>query len=281
MDSQSRKVEVLTESNNLRTRGINSFSINEIVETIHIEDSMAYESVGCAKNEIAKVINKILPRFKKGGRIIYVGAGTSGRIAAQDAIEMWPTYGLGNDKFEFIMAGGKKALFQAVEGAEDDETESTKKLKELNINPLDTIIGISASGMTPFVKSAIQFAKENGCYTVAIVNNKGTIIQKIATDTIILNTGPEVIQGSTRMKAGTAQKMTLNIISTAIAIKFGRTYDNMMFHLKTYNNKLKKRAINLLLKRFNISSNEAERILSDTGYDLERATDIIEKRSKR
>ncbi len=267
-----------TEDNNPRSFNIDSFSTLDIVKTIHIEDIRAYEAVGCALPEMAEVIDLIYERFSRGGRIIYAGAGTSGRMGVVDAVEMWPTYGMGKDKFDFIIAGGIKALTEAQEGAEDLKEEAKTFLKEKGLSEEDILIGISSSGRTPFVIGAVEYGNNIGSLTVAIVNNSNTQLEKIAKKTIVLNTGSEVIQGSTRMKAGTALKMTLNIISTSIAIKSGRTYGNMMFHMKSYyNEKLKERAINMMMKRFRIDREKAIEILQKNDFDIERSADDLSK----
>jgi len=266
-----------TERNNPRTSKIAEFDTYRIVETIHLEDIRAYEAVGCQLINIAKIVDNILKNFLKGGRVIYVGAGTSGRIGAQDAIEMWPTYGLGKDRFDYLIAGGEEALGRSVENAEDMENDAVTGLKMKNISNLDTVIGISASGTTPFVISALRYARDLGSYTVAIVNNPYSPMIGIANDSIILNTGEEVIQGSTRLKAGTSQKMVLNIISTAIAIKSGRTYGNMMIHMKAfYNKKLKQRAVNILVERYGIDEGKAREVLEKNGFNILYAMNEIE-----
>ncbi|MEM3829354.1 MAG: N-acetylmuramic acid 6-phosphate etherase, partial [Conexivisphaerales archaeon] len=247
-----------TERVNNNTRLISSMSIRSIVEKIHSEDLRAYSCVGKAVAKISKVIERALECVKSGGRIIYVGAGTSGRIGAQDAIEMWPTYGLGKETFDYVIAGGKIALTRSIEGAEDSEESAVRELRKKKLTDRDCVIGISASGRTPFVMAALKEAKSRGCFTAAIVNSRDSPLKEIAEVVIFLNSGPEVIQGSTRMKAGTSQKMVLNIISTTIAIKLGRTYGNRMFHMRaSYNKKLRLRAVRMISERFRLSESNA------------------------
>jgi N-acetylmuramic acid 6-phosphate etherase len=268
----------ITERNNIRSEKIAQFDTFRIVETIHLEDIKAYEAVGCQLEKISNVIDKIYENFKRGGRIIYIGAGTSGRIGAQDAIEMWPTYGLGKDRFDYLIAGGEEALRRSVENAEDMENDAVNGLRDKNLNSLDTVVGISASGTTPFVIAGVRYAKMIGAYTVAIVNNPESPMLDIADDSIVLNTGEEVIQGSTRLKAGTAQKMVLNIISTSIAVKSGRTYGNQMIHMKAfYNRKLRQRAVNILMERYGLNEEKARELLEKNNYNILIAMNEIER----
>lgn len=270
-----------TERPNPRTGNITELGIREIVKMIHSEDMKAYESIGKSVNRISVVIDRAVERLKREGRIIYVGSGTSGRVGSQDAIEMWPTYGLGKDTFEYVIAGGRKALTRSIEGAEDSKDAAVKDLRNLNLNSKDCVIGITASGRTPFVAAALEEAKSKGCFTAAIVNSKKSPLKKVADVVIFLDSGPEVIQGSTRMKAGTSQKMALNIISTAIAIKLGRTYGNKMFHMKaSFNEKLKRRAVRMIKDRYSISSGEAEELLKNHGYNLEKTVGYLERVKK-
>ncbi len=264
-----------TEDNNFRTKDISNLDTKKMVETIHMEDIRAYEAVGCSLNQIASVIDKIFNRLNEGGRVFYVGAGTSGRIASQDVVELEPTYGIEN-LFFYIMAGGTDALSHSKEGAEDNKDEARKELERYNIGREDVIIGISASGRTPFVIEAIKFGNTLGSYTVGIANNSNSPLSLEAQDFIFLDTGEEVIQGSTRMKAGTAQKMTLNIISTSIAIKLGFTDGNIMTHMRAfYNEKLKKRAIKIIVQKTGLDEIKAKEVLEIVNYDIPKAIERI------
>lgn len=260
-----------TEDNNFRTRDISGAETRKMVESIHIEDIRAYEAVGCSLDKIASVIDKIFNRLDGGGRIFYVGAGTSGRIASQDVVELEPTYGI-EGLFFFIMAGGTDALSRSKEGAEDDRDEARRQLENYDIKKEDVIIGISASGRTPFVMEAVKFGNNVGAYTVSIVNNSNSPISLEAQDVIFLDTGEEVIQGSTRMKAGTAQKMALNIISTSIAIKLGYTDGNVMTHMRAfYNEKLKNRAVRIIVQKTGLNELKAKELLETVNYDIPKA----------
>ncbi|MGC8514883.1 MAG: N-acetylmuramic acid 6-phosphate etherase [Thermoplasmata archaeon] len=268
-----------TEENNPRTRGISSKRTEEIVRIINEEDFQAFAAVKASVKDIAKAADICLSGIKKGGRVVYVGAGTSGRIAVQDIVELDPTYGLDSRTFLYIMAGGLDALLKSQEGSEDDTQAAVEALKKIVLNSHDIVVGISASGRTPFVLSALKYGNSIGSSTIGIVNNPGSIIEKEASHRIILDTGPEVIQGSTRMKAGTAQKLTLNAMSTAIAIKLGRVYDNMMSYMGvTFNAKLKERAISFLMNEFAISRDDAFNTLEKSDYKLWAAIDRLKAR---
>ncbi len=268
--------ELTTEENNPRTRGISSKRTDDIVRIINEEDFQAFTAVKASVKDIAKAVEICLSGIENGGRVVYVGAGTSGRIAVQDIVELDPTYGLDSKNFLYIMAGGLDALLKSQEGSEDDMQAAVDALKKIALNRNDIVVGISASGRTPFVLSALKYGNSIGSATIGIVNNPGSVIEKEASHCIILDTGPEVIQGSTRMKAGTAQKLTLNAMSTAIAIKLGRVYDNMMSYMGvTFNAKLKERAISFLMNEFAISRNDAVTTLEKSDYKLWAAIDRL------
>ena len=268
-----------TEDLNPFSTEIGQWDIDAISAFIHMSDIAAYEAVGGAIDKISKASSIMLESIKNEGKIIYLGAGTSGRIAAQDVVELLPTYGLGPDFFDFILAGGIGSLVKSVEGAEDDKNGSIKELQEKNLSPKDVVVGITASGSTPFVLGGMDFARQKGCATIGITNNFNKKIQQFSDLLIVLPTGPEVIQGSTRMKAGTAQKMALNIISTTVAIKLGRTYKNTMSHMGSwYNEKLKNRSVNILVTQFAISEGEAAKLLSENDYDIRKCIEHLAKR---
>ncbi len=268
-----------TEKINKKTIGISNMSIKDIVNIIINESYNSLNALMNAKNDISSVIPIIIERIKNGGRVIYTGAGTSGRIAAQDVIELFPTYGMDNKFFDYVMCGGKKALYKSVEGSEDNIKQAVIDLKRKKLNKNDVLIGITASGETPYVLSAIKYAKSLNAYTVGITNNTKTGIEKISNYTIVLKTGAEVIQGSTRMNAGTSQKIILNTISTTVAILMKRTNDNVMDHMKSYfNEKLRERALNILIDNFNINKISAENLLKNNDYDIKKAIDSLNKK---
>ena len=265
-----------TEENNPKTRGISSKRTEDIVRIINEEDFQAFEAVKASVKDIARAADICLSGIKKGGRVVYVGAGTSGRIAVQDVVELDPTYGVDSKTFLYVMAGGPDALLKSQEGSEDDTQAAVVALKKIDLNQNDIVVGISASGRTPFVLSALKYGNGIGSSTIGIVNNPGSVIEKEASHCIVLNTGPEVIQGSTRMKAGTAQKLALNAMSTTIAIKLGRVYDNMMSYMGvTFNAKLKERAISFLINEFAVSRDDAISTLKKSDYKLWAAIDML------
>lgn len=270
-----------TESNNPRSRDIAEKSTAEIVRIINDEDFQAFKAVKESVLAVAKAAEICFSSIEKGGRVIYVGAGTSGRIAVQDIVELEPTYGLDSRYFVYVMAGGEGALLKSQEGSEDDTGAAISKMKEIKLTSSDAVVGISASGRTPFVLSALKFANETGSYTIGIVNNADSAIEKVASHCVVLDTGPEVIQGSTRMKAGTSQKLALNAISTTVAIKLGRVYHNMMSYMGvTYNKKLTERAISFLMNEFGVSKDVALATLESSGYRLWEAIEKLKGKTR-
>ena len=278
MNSEPTPRENSTESNYIASRGLDAKSVSEIINIIISADERVLDAVRAAIPAISEATEVCLQAILNGGRVIYVGAGTSGRIAAQDVVELYPTYGIGPEQFRYVIAGGRDALERSIEGAEDDTAVAILALNEVNLTKNDIIIGISASGRTPFVVESIKEGKRKGCYTIGIVNNRPCLISSISSLTIYLATGPEVIQGSTRMKAGTAQKMVLNAISTAVATKFGRVYGNMMSHMGArYNSKLKERAVKYLIQEFQIPAEKAESLLEAYDYKIWKAIDHLNR----
>ncbi len=271
-----------TEDINPYTVDIDRWNFYDIAHFIHLAEIESYEAVGREIEHIAKAAEMAYKAINDGGRVIYVGAGTSGRIAAQDVVELKPTYGLGSDTFDYLMAGGNSALVRSIEGSEDREKDAEVALKAMKVSKNDLIVGITASGSTPFVIASLRYAKNLGCATVGITCNLNKPIRGMSDLCIELITGPEVIQGSTRMKAGTAQKMTLNIISTAVAIKLGRTYKNTMSNMGSwYNQKLKIRAESILMQQFGLSKEDAHRTLESADYDISKAIELVKSRKKR
>ncbi len=271
-----------TEDINPYTRDIDNWNFYDIAHFIHLADIESYEAVGREIEHIAKAAEMAYKAVNNGGRVIYVGAGTSGRIAAQDVVELKPTYGLGSETFDYLMAGGNGALIQSIEGSEDSEKDAEDALITMKVNSNDLIVGITASGSTPFVIASLRYARNLGCTTVGITCNLNKPIREISDLCIELITGPEVIQGSTRMKAGTAQKMALNIISTTVAIRLGRTYKNTMSNMGSwYNQKLKVRAASILMQQFGLSKEDADLTLQSADYDISKAIELVKSRKKR
>lgn len=235
-----------TEARCSSSKDIDTKSTKEICEIINSEDKMVAHAVEKELDNIAKVIDMVVKSFQDGGRLVYVGAGTSGRIGLIDAVECRPTFSCSDEMVQCVMAGGKDAFVRAKEGAEDDKEQAVVDLKNIKLNKKDILIGIAASGRTPYVISAIEYANSIGCNTASIATVNESKIGEIAKQKIEVVTGAEVISGSTRMKAGTAQKMVCNMISSASMIKMGKVYDNLMVDVSVTNEKLLKRACNII-----------------------------------
>ena len=209
--------------------------------------------------------------IKRGGRLIYIGAGTSGRLGILDASECPPTYGVPFDMVIGIMAGGDKAMRKAVEGAEDSKELAVNDLKELGLNEKDTLVGLAASGRTPYVIGGLEYAKSLGAKTVAVSCVKNAKISALADAPIEVVVGAEAVTGSTRMKAGTAQKMVLNMISTTTMVKIGKVYQNLMVDVATTNEKLRVRALNIVSEATGIDKENSRKLLEESGYDVKVA----------
>src|SRR3984957_2959101 len=217
-----------TEQRNPRTHGIDAKSSIGILRAIHGEDASVIRAVSLALPAIARAVDAIAAAMQQGGHLFYIGAGTSGRLAALDAAEIPPTFGTQPRLVQAVIAGGRRALTHAVEGAEDNRAQGAKDLAARGFSGKDAVVGIAASGATPYVLGALEFAKRRGAITIGLTSNSRTPITQVAQISIVTPTGPEVITGSTRMKAGTAQKLVLNMLSTATMIRLGRVYDNWM-----------------------------------------------------
>ena len=250
---------------------IETQSIGQILHYMNDENRTVTDAIERCIPSIEKVTAAVVQAFEKGGRLIYLGAGTSGRLGVLDASECPPTFGVSPDMVVGVIAGGDYDLRHAIEGAEDDETIAQEQLKELGLVKEDVVVGISASGRTPYVVAGLSYAKEVGCYTGAISNSPNAVISKVADIGIEAITGPEVVTGSTRMKAGTAQKLILNMITTAAMIRVGKIFKGYMVDVQPTNQKLKQRATNILAKVTNLSQEEARKVLEDNHFDLKVA----------
>ncbi|EGT3601603.1 N-acetylmuramic acid 6-phosphate etherase [Clostridium perfringens] len=266
---------LVTENRNINTMDIDKISTVEMLEKINNEDKNVPLAVKKEIPQIAELIEKAVERMRKGGRIIYIGAGTSGRLGVLDASECPPTYGVEPELVQGVIAGGEESMFKAKEGAEDSEELAVLDLKERNLNKNDIVIGIAASGRTPYVIGALKFAKENGALTASISCNKNSPIAKEADIEIAPVVGAEVVTGSTRMKSGTAQKLVLNMISTGVMIKLGKVYENLMVDVKATNAKLFERSKKIVMEATGVSREEAENKLNDTGFDVKLSIFII------
>ncbi len=267
--------KLATESRNPNTMNIDLMSIREILEVMNNEDQTVPLAVRNEIDHIEKAVKFAIASFENGGRLIYVGAGTSGRLGILDASECPPTFGVDPGMVIGIIAGGEKAFTKAVEGAEDDECGGKDDLKQINLSDKDTVIGIAASGRTPYVIGALNYAREIGAKTVSISNNKNSLIGKIADVAIEVETGPEVITGSTRLKAGTAQKLVLNMISTASMIRIGKVYENLMVDVQPSNKKLVDRSHRIIMEATGVDFATASKYFSLANGNVKAAIIMI------
>lgn len=252
---------ISTEERNKATTNIDNVSTTEMLTLINEEDRKVGYAVNKAIPSIAMVVDSLVEALNKGGRLIYVGAGTSGRIGIMDTVELLPTFSLPSSKAFCLMAGGKEAFTKAVEGIEDNSKQAIIDLNAVDINSSDVVIGLSASGRTPYVVSAIKYANLIGCLTSCVVTASDSEMEKLSKIPIVIDTGAEPITGSTRMKSGTAQKMVCNMISSATMIKLGKVYENLMIDVMPTNEKLINRAKSILCTISNCSIEEAEEAL--------------------
>lgn len=236
---------------------LEKMSVHDLVSSINQEDGKVHVAVRHALPQIERLIEQVLERMCRGGRIFYLGAGTSGRLGVLDASELPPTFGVPDTLVIGLIAGGDTALRRAVEAAEDDPEKAWLELKERNINIMDTVIGIAASGSTPYVVGGLQRARENGILTGCITCNPGSRVAQVAEIPIEVVVGPEFVTGSTRLKAGTAQKMVLNMITTTIMIKMGRVKGNKMVNMQLTNKKLIARGTRMLMEELGLNENDA------------------------
>ncbi len=262
---------IITEKTNPNTLNIDVASSLEIARMINEEDKKVAEKISENLTSIAKAIDIISENFLKGGRLLYFGAGTSGRLGVLDASECPPTFNSPNDMVQGIIAGGDRALRFAIEGAEDSCELARKDFEKLNITEKDTVVSISASGNANYVIEVLKLAKEKKAKTIALTCNPMANISKIADVVICIETGAEVITGSTRMKAGTAQKMVLNMLTTGAMIKIGKVYKNFMIDVKPTNIKLKDRAQRIVSEIANCSQDEAKAVLESNEYKVKEA----------
>ncbi|MFV0241626.1 MAG: N-acetylmuramic acid 6-phosphate etherase [Lacrimispora sphenoides] len=264
-----------TESRNPDTMNLDEMTPLQIAAIMNQEDEKAVKAVEEVLPQIATAIEWATDSLKAGGRIIYIGAGTSGRLGVLDAVECPPTFGVPRELVVGLIAGGDKAFVEAVEGAEDSETLCEAELKEIGLTSKDIVIGLAASGRTPYVIYGLDFANKTGCHTVAIACNKGSDVGKKAKLAIEPVTGPEVLTGSTRLKAGTAQKMILNMISTGSMVGIGKAYENLMVDVKQSNEKLVVRSQNIVMTATDCTREEAETVLKQAEGHVKTAITMI------
>ena len=252
----------LTEHNNPRSRTIDRLSTREVVELINAEDTLVAPAVGKERLKIAAGVDMIVKHFRKGGRLFYVGAGTSGRLGVLDASECPPTFGVGPTLVQGIIAGGKRALVRAVEGAEDIANDGAEAITKRRVCSKDVVVGIAACGLTPYVRGALRQAKKLGAGTIFITCSPQAVMNAPADIVINPVVGPEVITGSTRMKAGTATKLVLNMLTTTAMIKMGKVYGNLMVDLNATNNKLRYRSQRIVSQMTGLSKAKAIKLLT-------------------
>lgn len=265
----------ITELPNPKTRGLDRKSTLEILRILNREENRVASAVRRQLPRIAKAVDAIVRAFHGGGRLIYVGAGTSGRIAVLDAAECPPTFGTDPKMVQAIIAGGDRALRHAVEGEEDSAASGARDLSRRKITDRDVVVGIAASGSTPYVLGALQFARQHGATTVGVTSTPRSPLAREAQIAIVTETGPEAIAGSTRLKAGTAQKMVLNLLSTTAMVQVGRVYENWMIYVAMTNNKLRRRSVRILAEAAGVNSSSAEHALRQTGYNLALALVVL------
>ncbi|APE04791.1 N-acetylmuramic acid 6-phosphate etherase [Alteromonas sp. RW2A1] len=281
---------IVSEGRNPDTLELDTLSTVDVLSKINAEDAKVAASVATQIPAIAQAVDAATKSIKAGGRLIYIGAGTSGRLGILDAVECRPTFSVPDSLVLGIIAGGDKAIVHAVEGAEDDRAAGKTDLLAISLTANDTVIGISASGRTPYVSGALSYAASIGCSTAAIACSPDAAIFEPAAISICPVVGPEALSGSTRMKSGTAQKMILNMISTTTMVKLGKTYENLMVDVNATNEKLKARACRIVMQATECDENTAIQALNAcdnkakvailmvlTGNDAEQATKILTK----
>jgi N-acetylmuramic acid 6-phosphate etherase len=268
-----------TEQRNKASKDLDHMSSREIVQLMNHEDHKVPAAVARVLPAIAHAVDGIVGRMQAGGRLIYVGAGTSGRLGVLDASECPPTFGTSPELVQALIAGGHKAITQPVEGAEDNKANARRELKQLRITRNDTVVGLAASGTTPYVLAAIAYAKSHGALTVAVTANRNSPLAKAARIAITPDIGPEVLTGSTRLKAGTAQKMVLNMLSTATMVRLGHAYENLMIDLTKTNRKLRDRARRILVEATGKNVSDVEHALRQSKHNLRLALVMLKRRA--
>jgi N-acetylmuramic acid 6-phosphate etherase len=266
---------VLTEQINPLTREIDIVPTLEMVHLINQEDARVAAAVAVELPAIAKAIDAISERMQHGGRLVYIGAGTSGRLGVLDASECPPTFSTPPELVVALLAGGQSANQRAVEGAEDDASMGARQIAQLKVSPNDSVVGIAASGGTPYVLGAINEARQRGALTISLACNRPSKLEEAVEIGIAPLVGPEVIAGSTRLKAGTAQKMVLNMISTGVMIRLGKTFGNLMVEVQPTNAKLRERARRIVAQACEINDEAAAQILESSNGEVKTAIVVI------
>ena len=262
---------MLTERINPRFVDLDSWSTSDMIEAMYDGQLVACAAVRPALPAINAAVDDAVSALKRGGRLVYVGAGTSGRIAIQDGAELRPTYGWPSDRIVFVMAGGMQAVLESVEGAEDDEAKGAEAIASAEVHQPDVVTAVAASGTTPFTVGALRSAGERGALCIAVANNRGAPLFELAQHRILIETGTEVLAGSTRMQAGTAQKIVLNLFSTAVMVKLGRVYRGLMIGMRASNAKLLRRAVVIVSQIVGCDENDAAEFVQRAEGDVKIA----------
>ena len=267
--------KIATEQRNPNTRNIDTLSTLDMIRLINQEDHRVAEAVSLVTDKIAQAVDLIADRLAKGGRLIYCGAGTSGRLGILDAVECPPTYSTDPEMVQCLMAGGYGAIFKAVEGAEDSKELGIQDMKNVSFQPGDVLVGIAASGRTPYVLGCMEYARELGAATIAVTCCPGSVLDTYADIGIAPAPGPEVVTGSTRMKSGTATKLVLNMLTTGVMIKTGKVYENLMVHMRPTNAKLRARAIRMIGQLTGRDEADCTRALDACEGNIRAAADLL------
>jgi len=279
---------VNTEERAVRYRGLDTWPDEEILQALLERQFMALAAVNASLPAIERAATLAASRLREGsGRLVYAGAGTSGRLAVLDAVELVPTFGWPQERIVYLLAGGEQALVRSAESAEDEAQEGASLVERAAVGPADVVVGVAASGTTRFTVSAVEESRRRGALTVGVANNRSTPLLQRAEVPVLLESGPEVIAGSTRLAAGTAQKVALNLFSTLLMIRLGRVYSNLMVGVQTSNDKLVKRGVAMVSEIAGVPHEEARRalrraqgdvrlaVLLCKGYDLNRARSLL------
>lgn len=274
--NRSRGKQATAEQRNPRSRGLDRKPTIEILRILNREDARVPRAVGRALPQVARAVDAIVESLQNGGKVFYIGAGTSGRLGALDASELPPTFGVPSHRVQAIIAGGRRALMHAVEAAEDSAKNGARDLAARKLKLKDVVVGLAASGTTPYVLGALEHAKRHGARTIGVTVNARSPLARIADIAIVARVGPEVLAGSTRMKAGTAQKLVLNMLSTTAMVRLGRVYDNWMIDLALTNQKLRRRGLRILAEATGASASRAKHALRQSGHDLRVALIMLE-----
>ncbi|MEP6570566.1 MAG: N-acetylmuramic acid 6-phosphate etherase [Acidobacteriota bacterium] len=271
MNSENSAPLPITEQENVKTRNLSSLPAREIIKLMNDEDALVAAAIRLVLPQVERAVEKIVARLQTGGRLFYIGTGTSGRMGVLDAAECPPTFGVSPELVQAVIAGGYEACYRAVEASEDDAEAGEKDLQARGFSSSDVLVGIAASGRTPYTVGAVRYARGLGAFTVAIACAAGAPITEAAEVNIVPVVGPEVVTGSTRLKAGTAQKLVLNMLSTATMAKLGFVTGNRMTSVLPRNDKLRARAIRIIMAETSLDQEAARGVLAAANYDVPAA----------